>query len=306
MANQQLFEYIKAQRIAGVTKPDLEKALATAGWSAQDIAGGFAAADGVVPPAPAAPVRPLQPVQPISMAPMSATTMQMNVQGAPRRRSWLLWSILAVLVVLAAAAGAAYMFVPSVRHVVGYYMGGMQAPVPAPADTATTTATKTYTNAQYGFSFTYPSVWFQSDASSTASSSVASVGVSSHDPSQPYSDLSQPDYSIGIEVYPLDKLHFAIDPSAWIDYSTSTGQWVRSDCTDFNSGCKKVTKTATSSNITVGGMAGYQMVGYNPGFILVPLKSGYGLSLFLAGGKGTPSTIDPVLQQILNSFTVGQ
>ena len=67
MANQQLVDYIKSQLAAGVTKPDLQKAITTAGWSEQDSTDAFNVVEGKVPatPAPAVP-KPAAPVQPAS------------------------------------------------------------------------------------------------------------------------------------------------------------------------------------------------------------------------------------------------
>lgn len=66
MANQQLVDYIKSQLAAGVTKPDLQKAITTAGWSDQDSTDAFNVVEGKAPVAPAAPAtpKPATPVQP--------------------------------------------------------------------------------------------------------------------------------------------------------------------------------------------------------------------------------------------------
>lgn len=71
MANQQLVDYIKSQLAAGVTKPDLQKAITTAGWSDQDSTDAFNVVEGKVSATPAAPVapaisKPAAPVQPVT------------------------------------------------------------------------------------------------------------------------------------------------------------------------------------------------------------------------------------------------
>ncbi len=174
MANQQLVDYIKAQRAAGVSRPDLDKALTTAGWSAADMASAYAAADGIVPPAPVSapapkpvasvqPVQPLQPQQPVQMfrssplepsgSAMTQTTMQMNVQGTPRRGWGMLLSVLIPIVLLAGAVAAAYLFVPQVREVVGFYLGTAE---PVVEEVATTTPPNIQTDTTNGYSVTLP------------------------------------------------------------------------------------------------------------------------------------------------------
>lgn len=168
MANQQLVDYIKAQRAAGVSRPDLDKALTTAGWSAADMAAAYAAADGIVPPPPVSvpapkpvvPAQPLQSVQTFRSSPlepsasvMTQTTMQMNVQGTPRRGWGMLLSILIPIVLLAGAAAAAYLFVPQVREVVGFYLGTTE---PVVEEVATTTPPNIQTDTANGYSVTLP------------------------------------------------------------------------------------------------------------------------------------------------------
>lgn len=168
MANQQLVDYIKAQLAAGVTKPDLQKAVTTAGWSMQDSNEAFLVAEGKAPMVSQAPAQPMQPVQPVQMAqPAPATIRPMGAVAAtpnpritpqiempersPARSLWL-WVVLAVVLLFAAAA-AAYQYVPAVHDIVTFYLGGGVPVTPTPAaaqtdqtpvapapDTASTTA----------------------------------------------------------------------------------------------------------------------------------------------------------------------
>lgn len=88
MANQQLVDYIKSQLAAGVTKPDLQKAIETAGWSAQDMTDAFNVVEGKAPaipapatPKPVAPVQPVaQPVQPLQQPVKPAAPVQQPMQ----------------------------------------------------------------------------------------------------------------------------------------------------------------------------------------------------------------------------------
>jgi hypothetical protein len=205
MANQQLVDYIKSQLTAGVTKPDLQKAITTAGWSDQDSVEAFNVVEGKVPATPAAPVapaiskpaapvqpvtqpvtqpvaqpvqQPIKPVQPVMPTqqpvanptgpistiapnlggPMRASTMQMNVErGGPRSRT-ALWATAIVLVFIIVIGAAAYLFMPQIQEILGFYLGG-QTPAPAIEETqlppvtepvATTTATSTATSTTSG------------------------------------------------------------------------------------------------------------------------------------------------------------
>jgi hypothetical protein len=201
MANQQLVDYIKSQLAAGVTKPDLQKAITTAGWSDQDSVEAFNVVEGKVSATPAAPVtpaisKPVAPVQPVTQpvvqpvqqpikpvqpampaqqpvanptgpistiapnlgGPMRASTMQMNVErGGPRSRT-ALWATAIVLVFIIVIGAAAYLFMPQIQEILGFYLGG-QAPAPAIEETqlppvtepvATTTATSTATSTTSG------------------------------------------------------------------------------------------------------------------------------------------------------------
>lgn len=129
MANQQLVDYIKSQIAAGVPRLDLEKAVASAGWSQKDSGEAFAVAEGkapVVPPPPAAPTQPVPGAQP---QPMRPATMQMNVQVGARKRPLWPW-LVGVLGLVLVGAGVYYLGGP-VREIIDFYIGG--APVqPAP------------------------------------------------------------------------------------------------------------------------------------------------------------------------------
>lgn len=175
MANQQLVDYIKSQLAAGVTKQDLQKAITAAGWSMQDSNEGFMSAEGKVPPVPEAPKTPAPPLQPmpVNIAPVSRPAAVVKPRfsptiDTPRSLAWL-WILLGVVVFVAVAA-AAYVYVPTVRDVVDFYLGrGTVAVPPAsgadttpPAASATTTASST-----------------QSQTSTTSSTTVkTSVGAS--------------------------------------------------------------------------------------------------------------------------------
>ena len=53
MVTQQLLDYIRQNLAAGLVRADIEKALLAAGWTAQDISGGFTMIEhpgAVVPP----------------------------------------------------------------------------------------------------------------------------------------------------------------------------------------------------------------------------------------------------------------
>jgi hypothetical protein len=62
MINQQLLEYVRAQRAAGLPKEAIIQALAAGGWTTQDVNEAFMAIDGVrTPPPPPPPVQPVTP-----------------------------------------------------------------------------------------------------------------------------------------------------------------------------------------------------------------------------------------------------
>jgi len=150
MANQQLVDYIKSQVKAGVTKEDLVKAIQAAGWSSQDMQDAFAVSEGKAPatpvqsmapvqPAAAQPVQPVQPqAQPVQPIPSQVQTTQpaarpaatpraaIDIDAAERAPLWRnvwLWVVVAA-VVLIVLIGVAYAFVPAVKDIVHYYLGG--------------------------------------------------------------------------------------------------------------------------------------------------------------------------------------
>lgn len=210
MANQQLVDYIKSQLAAGVTKPDLEKAIATAGWSQADTADAFNVVEGKTPatpvvpaaPKPAAPEqpvvqpvqqpKPVQPIQPVAAAqpivnptgptstiapnlggPMRASTMQMNVQATTPRRHTVLWATLATVVVLVVGSAAAYMYVPAVKEVVNFYLSGGQ--VQTPIDTTPTTTDTTMPPIMPPAATTTPTATTTSTTTGTVASTTAST-----------------------------------------------------------------------------------------------------------------------------------
>lgn len=177
MANPQLVTYIKSQLAAGVVEPEIQKALIASGWSVADASAAFVEAKAPVAHAPASapapkpvvPAQPMQAQQPVqtfrasplepSSSPMTQTTMQMNVRGETHRGRGMLLSILIPIVLLAGAAAGAYFFVPQVRDVIGFYLGGAEPVVEEPVQEVPVVAApteNTYTNAQYGFSIRYP------------------------------------------------------------------------------------------------------------------------------------------------------
>lgn len=132
MVNQQLLSYIKNQLAAGVNKIDLQKTIAGAGWSAQDIADTFAAAEGRMPPPPPAPApAPMAPTpqRPPAMPAMAAAPAATITPHMPKKRRMWPWVILAIVVLLAAGAAAAYLYVPAVQDTLGQYLGAVS---PAP------------------------------------------------------------------------------------------------------------------------------------------------------------------------------
>lgn len=177
MANQQLVDYIKAQLKAGVTKPDLQKAITTAGWSMQDSNEGFMSAEGKVPAAPAVPTppAPLQqgsaniesPIRPAAASPRMAVA---QIESSPRRGGTWVW-IVGTVVVLVVAGAASYWYMPAVKTAVDFYLNGgatsVTAPtppveqpmIPAPATTTnnmSSTTTDTQTNATVSATGTLP------------------------------------------------------------------------------------------------------------------------------------------------------
>lgn len=324
MANPQLVTYIKSQLAAGVVEPEIQKALIASGWSVADASAAFVEAKAPVAHAPASapapkpvvPAQPMQAQQPVqtfrasplepSSSPMTQTTMQMNVRGETHRGRGMLLSILIPIVLLAGAAAGAYFFVPQVREVIGFYLGGAE-PVVEEVEIATTTPVQTYTDAHHGFAFDYPGGWFVSTEHSTTSTSspLAVVEAVSHDPSLPHTFPEPTNYTFRAEVYPLDTFRFDVDDSAWITYATSTKQWLLGSCEDYTTGCKAKVSVATSSNVSVGTVPGYQMLGYNTGIILVALNN-YGLVLnaLTSTGPSADAHLDPTLQAVLDSFRV--
>lgn len=156
MANPQIVAYIKSQLAAGVVEPEIQKALVGAGWSSGDVSAAFIEAKAPTPAPVVAPTpKPAPVMQPITPQPISTTTMQMNVQGESRRSWGLIISVVAVLLLVGGAA-AAYMFVPAVKDVVGYYLGTAEPIEPVAEVPAVVPTENTYINVQYGFSLRYP------------------------------------------------------------------------------------------------------------------------------------------------------
>lgn len=126
MFNPDLIAYIRAERAAGVLRPDIEKALALEGWSQPDIAGAFGALETMpptalaqqVPPTNApvsAPVSlstpPMTPTPPVQSQPLAAAPTAM--EGSHKLRSTLLAA--SAILLLAAIAGGVFAYYTSME-----------------------------------------------------------------------------------------------------------------------------------------------------------------------------------------------
>lgn len=149
MINEELLSYTRGQLKAGASREDIKKALATGGWSEQDVKEAFDAIDGVmVPPVPVAPrsptptapaavrsttpigigeaarmaqsgttgsVRP-QPIMPrleIDTRPVVApNTARIAAMPAPQTKRQVPWLFISVLIVILALAAFGYWFYP--------------------------------------------------------------------------------------------------------------------------------------------------------------------------------------------------
>src|SRR5437868_4076607 len=78
MINQQLLDYVRAQRTSGLSKEAITQALAAGGWTPNDVNEAFMAIEGVRTPPAAPPIgqsssagapQPIQPVQPRTIIP---------------------------------------------------------------------------------------------------------------------------------------------------------------------------------------------------------------------------------------------
>lgn len=183
MANQQLVDYIKSQLAVGVTKDDLRRAIADAGWTSADAQGAFDVVEGK---APALPVMPLAspkasqgaaPGTPIQARPVSPGMPVLTPVRRPRRRhKYLPWLLLALA--LFVLLGAAIYFVPTLRDIAGWYLEGMPqtpntsalVPVQEPVTAATstqTTATSTATSTPITASSTPTNIIITSTSTAT-------------------------------------------------------------------------------------------------------------------------------------------
>jgi cytoskeletal protein RodZ len=120
MPNQQLLEYIRAQRALGATKGAIVAALASSGWRAEDVAAAWLVA--TEPELPAAPVQAIPPT--IQPQPLQAAAIVSRVQVAqPNKSSPILRITVGILLalVIVGAWGAAI-----------WYRQSMQQPASAP------------------------------------------------------------------------------------------------------------------------------------------------------------------------------
>lgn len=132
MANPQLVDYIKSQLAVGVTKDDLRKAIADAGWTSADAQAAFDVVEGKAPTMPVVPIPRPQPPQPKPMTPIQPAIQPVNPQMMPaqqvrpvvrprRRHRYLPWLLVILLIVIVLAA--AVYFVPSLRTMAASFMG---------------------------------------------------------------------------------------------------------------------------------------------------------------------------------------
>ncbi len=82
MINQQLLDYVRAQRSSGLSKEAITQALAAGGWSANDVNEAFMAIEGVKTPPP--PPAPIAPTMPRTIVPPAQTPVQTQAQPLPQ------------------------------------------------------------------------------------------------------------------------------------------------------------------------------------------------------------------------------
>jgi hypothetical protein len=135
MINQQLLDYVRAQRSAGLSKEAILQALAAGGWTQNDVTEAFMALDGVkTPPSPPPPPPPqtAAPLQPRVIIPPSgaaAPAEQPRPSLAPaefstapvRRRSSFSFYLLLLVLLVFIGAGAAVYLKPSLLNAFAPY-----------------------------------------------------------------------------------------------------------------------------------------------------------------------------------------
>lgn len=148
MINQQLLDYVRAQRSAGLSKEAITQALAAGGWTQTDVTEAFMALDGVKTPPPppppsptAAPMPPrvivppptTPPIQTGSIGGAAMPTMAPVSQPRPsfasaefstapvRRRSSLSFYILLLILIVLVGGGAAIYLNPSLLNSITPY-----------------------------------------------------------------------------------------------------------------------------------------------------------------------------------------
>ena len=88
MINEQLVQYVRAQRTNGLTKEAITAALAEGGWTSTDVNEAFMAIDGVSTPPPTpkpTPVAPRTIIPPPGAAPVTSTPIG-NISSTPLER----------------------------------------------------------------------------------------------------------------------------------------------------------------------------------------------------------------------------
>jgi hypothetical protein len=146
MINQDVLAYIRSQSALGVSRDAIKKALATGGWSEEDMVEAFAAIDGIQkpPPPPSASLPPVtppittpRPLTPVS-APVSApatppvtftrpaSSAAYVPQPMRKKRSKWPWVLLLLVLLMVGGLVAAYYLYPSL---ISHYIPGFPTPV---------------------------------------------------------------------------------------------------------------------------------------------------------------------------------
>ena len=151
MVNQQLLDYIRNQLVAGVSKDNIQKALATQGWTEQDINEAFTKVGGVQPP---------QVMQ--SAVSVGTTPTQSSLKASSKKNGhWLLYGGILMLVLISVGVALA---TPTIRT---FLLSALQLGANTPTTQTTNTSIEASTTTTTNSSSTVPSI----DQSSLTSSS---------------------------------------------------------------------------------------------------------------------------------------